>query len=147
MSKIIAPITETITLGQIGRASDRFSERCRTNAVSLPRDTVQLVLEDEGDALAQEMFEALRTRVERRSEMVIRHVKMDRTKTPRQMIEALGRTEYITEAVLATMPTEGKDEDDIYFFPLKRFVPVGEMPAELDARGLSGPLCSDSSQH
>jgi len=135
MTQIIAPIAE-ITAEQIGRLSDRFSERCRKNKVSLPKDTVQLVLEQEGGELAQEQFEALRKRVERRSEMIVRHFKVDRTKTREQMITALKRTPYVDAEVLATMPTDGKDEGDLYFFPGKRTIPALELAREFEYRGL-----------
>ena len=127
MEKTTAPI-EGITAGQIGRASDRFSERCRVNALSLPKDTVQVVLKDEGDALAEEMFKVFRTRVERRAKMVVRHFKVDRTKTREQMLVALDRKEWcVDREVLATMPTDGPEEGDLYFFPLERDTPVGEI--------------------
>ena len=117
MNKIIAPITETenVTDEQLGRASDRFKTHCRKNAVSLPKDTVQLILEDEGKELAQEMFEVFRVRVERRSEMIVRHFKVDRTRTRERIVTALNRKEYVNSGVLATMPTEGVEEGDLYF--------------------------------
>jgi hypothetical protein len=140
MSKNIAPIkdkeAEVITAGQIGRAADRFSERCRVNASSLPKDISQIVLEDEGDALAQEMFEAFRLRVERRSDLIIRHFKIDRSKTLEQMITALGRKEHIDKEVLSTMLFGGPDEGDLYFFPGKRFISVAELAGEFECRSL-----------
>jgi hypothetical protein len=109
MTNPIAPIAtvETITTEQLGRASDRFIARCRKNAVSLSKDASQQVLEEEGDALAQEMFEALRKRVERRSKMIVRHVTVNRGLTPEQIIAATGRKQYVTAAVLQTMPRQG----------------------------------------
>lgn len=138
MNKNIAPIAEVqpITSEQIGRASDRFQTRCRKHAVSLPKKIVQEVLEHEGDVLSQEMFEVFRNRVERRSEMIVRHVKVDRTRTREEMIKALGRKEYIDKGVLATMPTEGKNEEDVLFFPGKRFIPVAKLALEYELRGL-----------
>lgn len=61
-----ARTVETITDRQIQRASEFFLHRCRANAALLPREIVRDVLEEEGDALAQGMFEALRVRVARR---------------------------------------------------------------------------------
>jgi hypothetical protein len=136
MSKNIAPIEETITAGQIGRAADRFSERCRVNALSLPRNYVQVVLEDEGDALAQEMFKMFRTRVEVWSEMIVRHFKIDRSKTPEQMIAVMGKKVYVDKKVLETMPLDGPDKGDLFFFPGKRFIPIAELAGEYERRGL-----------
>jgi len=62
-TKAIAPI-EGMTTAQAGRAADRFLEKCRKEGKKLPKDKVQIVLEEEGDELAQEMFEAVCRRVE-----------------------------------------------------------------------------------
>ena len=135
MSKNIATV-EPMSAGQAIRISERFQVYCRKEGVVLPFNTVQAVLDEEMDALISEIFQPLRTRVERRSEMIVRHFKLDRTKTLEQMIEALGHNKYVDAKVLATMPTDGPDEGDMIFFPLKRFVPVAEYSAELELRGL-----------
>ncbi len=64
-SKTIAPI-ECMTMAQAGRAADRFSDKCRKDGIILPKDQVQIVLEEEGDEVAEEMFGVLRKRVEAR---------------------------------------------------------------------------------
>lgn len=116
MSKNIAPITESITAGQIGRAAERFSERCRVNASALPKGTAQVVLEDEGDALAQEMFEVFRARVERRSNIIVRRVKVNRTRSPQETLNATARKQYTDRDVVDSMPKGEGDEVDVYFF-------------------------------
>jgi len=93
-------------------------------------------LHEEGDALAEEHFIALRTRVERRAEMIVRHFKVDRTRTREEMIKALGRKEYVNADVLATMPIDGPDEGDLFFFPLKHDTPVAEIPQAFESHGL-----------
>lgn len=140
MDKTIAPIEEVITSAQVGRASDRFAERCRKNASSLPKDTVQQVLEEEGDQLAQDMFEAFRNHVERRSNMIMRHVTVARSRSsPKQVIDAARRKQYIDEAVLETMPGKGEgiEEVDVYFFNLGRYVSVDELDREYESRGFT----------
>jgi hypothetical protein len=138
MSTNIAPIVEVelISAGQIGRASDRFSERCRTNASSLPRDMVQAVLEDEGDQLAQEMFQTLRARVERRLNMIVRKVTVDRNRTPEEVLKATGRKQYVTDSVVSAMPKGEGDEVEVYFFKLGRFVSDADLDKEYELRGL-----------
>src|SRR3989344_7785496 len=119
MNNIIAPIAvEVITAGQIGRASDRFSERCRTNAVSLPKDIVQEVLEHEGDQIAQEMFEALRSHVERRASMIVRRVTVDRTITSQQALDATGRKQYTDQGIVDEAAVIGGKvaDEDLYIF-------------------------------
>ena len=143
MDKTIAPIAavETITTEQLGRASDRFIARCRKNAASLPKDASQQVLEDEGDALAQEMFEVFHRRVERRSKTIVRRVTVNRDQTPEQMINATGRKQYVTAAVLSTMPRQGTgtEEVELYFFNPGRHLTIDEQEQELAAYGLVPP--------
>ena len=62
-TKTIAPIAEGMTTAQAGRASDRFLDKCRKEGKIFPKDTVQIVLEQEGDEVAQEMFDVIRRRV------------------------------------------------------------------------------------
>ncbi len=69
---------------------------------------------------------------------IIRHVRVDRTCTPRQALNATGRTQYVDKDVLATMPlnAEHGDEVDVYFVPTKRYVLAKEVPAFLAQYGL-----------
>jgi len=138
MSENIAPIVEVevITAGQIGRASDRFSERCRVNASSLPKDTVQVVLEDEGDALAQEMFEVFRTRIERRANTIVRRVKVNRNRTPQQALDATGWKQYTDAAVVAGMPRGAGEEAEVFFFKVGRYVSDVDLEKEYTLCGL-----------
>ena len=136
MENSIATI-ETITKGQAGRIADRFMEHCYKNPASLPKDAVQQVLEDEGDQLTQEMFEALRKRVEACSGMIVRHAKVNRKQSPVQVIDATGRVKYVNDDVLANMPGEGAEEVDMYFFKLGKYVAVDELDREYERRGLT----------
>ena len=69
---------------------------------------------------------------------VIRRVKVDRNRTPQEVVDATGRTRYLNlnEDVLATMPLGEGDEVDVYFVPTNRFVSVQEVPAFLARYGL-----------
>lgn len=140
MTTAIDPIvdTETITSGQLGKMNDSFTALCRKNAVSLPKDATQLVLEYEGDQLAQEMFEALRKRVKRRSGMIIRRVTVNRDQTPKELVDATGRVQYIDSKVLNTMSSQGAgtEEVDLYFFNVRRYISIDEQEKELAAMGL-----------
>src|SRR3989344_4353986 len=140
MSKIIAPIDE-ISKEQIGRASDRFAERCRKNGVSLPKSIVQQVLEEEGSLLAQDMFEALRVRVERRANMITRHVHVDRTRTPQEVLDATGRAQYTDRKVVDAMPKgEGNEVEVVFFKPdlsqRNGFISDDDLEKESESRGL-----------
>jgi len=66
-----------------------------------------------------------------------REVKVDRTKTAVQVIDATGRVkECIDEEVLAEMPLEGRGEDTVEFFEINHdFTPDG-LDREYEARDL-----------
>ena len=135
----VAPITvDLITTEQLGRASDRFIARCRKNAASLPKDLSQQVLENEGDELAQEMFEALRKRVERRSKTIVRRTIVNRDQMPEQMVNATGRKQYVSAETIKTIPRQGTgtEEVELYFFNPGRGLTIDEQEQELAAYGL-----------
>ncbi len=125
---------EPITQGQVRRIFNRFEVKCLRGF--LAKKPTQEVLEEEGDALVQDMFVLLRARVERRSNMIVRHFKVDRTKSRQEMLDATGRTQYVDKNVLATMPVDGPEEGDLYFFPVKRYLPFEEADKEFDSRCL-----------
>lgn len=68
--------------------------------------------------------------------MLVRPFKLNRTKTRTWMIHALGRVEYVDYDILATMPTDGPNEGEMYFFLLKKFTPVSKLSSEFTKRGL-----------
>src|SRR3989344_698360 len=117
--------------------NDNLTARCRKHEKKLPSDIVQDVLKKEGNKLAEERFNALRARVERNAKVIVRHFKVDRTKTPEQLLAALGRKEsHVDREVLATMPTDGPEEGDLFFFPLKCNTPVTKIERVFEERGL-----------
>jgi hypothetical protein len=77
-----------------------------------------------------------RRHVEKFSEVIVRHFKVDRTKTPRKLIDASGRVQYVDQNVLATMPTDGPEEGDLVFFPVKSFSDFRDVPALFESRVL-----------
>jgi hypothetical protein len=42
---------------------------------------------------------------------------------------------HIDQEVLATMPMDGPEEGDLFFFPLEKNTPVADIPQVLDERG------------
>lgn len=133
MTKVVTPseAQQGITAGQAGKMGETLAARCRKNSSSLPSNIVQDVLHEEGDELAEEHFVALRTRVERRMNMIVRRVTVNRASTPDQVIDATGRIRgYIEPDVLATMPGLGGEIEvvEACFFDLD----YNPMPEELD---------------
>lgn len=77
------------------------------------------------------------SRVEPVGDMIVRHVKdIDRTLTPQQVLDATGRKQYTNPNVVANMPREGRTEDDLFYFPLKRFTSPQKVAEALELRGL-----------
>ncbi len=54
--------------------------------------------------------------VDTESNMIIRRVKADRTKSPQEALDATGRWQYTDAAVVAEMPKGESDEGEVYFF-------------------------------
>ena len=123
-----------MTDGQIENAVDKLRAAMRKHRTRIASEVAQHVLGVEN--LGMEMFEVFYTRAEAISGIIIRRVKVDRTRTPQEVIDATGRTQYVDKNVLATMPQGEGDEVDVYFVPTKRFVPVEDVPAFLAQYGL-----------
>ena len=126
--------TQSITNGQIGQINDRLATKLRESG--LPSEDVQKVLKMPGNAAIDEMTAVFRKHVEAQNDIIVRHVRVDRTRTPMEVINATGRNKYLDDEVVATMPKGKGDEVDVYFIPTKRFVPVKEVPAFLAQYGL-----------
>ena len=126
--------TQSITNGQIGQINDRLATKLRES--SLPSEEVQKVLKMPGNVAIDEMVAVFRKHVEAQSEIIVRRVRVNRTRTPVEVINATGRNKYLNDDVVATMPQGEGDEVDVYFIPIKRLVPVKEVPAFLAQYGL-----------
>lgn len=133
MTQVMTP--SSITAGQIGKIQDLLGAGLRKSG--LQSEPTQEVIETQGDLLVVELVAAVRRRVEAVSKMITRPFKVDRTKTPAELLVACKRTPwYIDEKVLALMPMDGPEEGELVFFPLERYVSVVEIPGVLDTHGL-----------
>ena len=137
MSTNIAPITETVTKEQLGRAADRFISKSFKNASTMPKDIVQKVLDEEVNELAQEMYEVLRTRVERRAKkLIVRRVTVNRDRKPTKAMFATKRIQYVDDSVIMTMPKGEGVEVDVYFFDLDYDPTADQLDREMELRSL-----------
>ncbi|MEK7579848.1 MAG: hypothetical protein AAB469_01495 [Patescibacteria group bacterium] len=73
--------------------------------------------------------------------LIVRYVKVDRTKTPEQMLEATGRRQYTDADVVKAMPRGDGDEGEVFFFKLDLSSRGGhisndDMEKEYELRGL-----------
>lgn len=133
MAKSMSP-SNPISVGKAAKFIDVAVAALRKSG--LPSEPTQRVLEAQGVALANEFVASVRTRVEAISDMIVRHVKVDRTRTPQAVLDATKRRQYTSDASVQCMPTDGRDEDDVYFFKVSRFISDDELEKELALRGL-----------
>lgn len=125
----------TTTTSQINKAVANYRAMLEKHAHEFPQEAVQVVLGQ--SELAREQLAVFRRRVEIVSKMIVRPFKVDRTKTPAELLKACNRVPWcIDEAVLETMPTDGPEEGDLAFFPLEKNTLVADIPRVLDEHGL-----------
>jgi hypothetical protein len=136
MTQVVSPSAiNSITAKQIGNVCDLLTAALRKSG--LQSEAVQLVFKQQGDLLITETIATIRKRVEAVSTVIVRQAKVDRTRTPRKVVDATDRqAEYIDRDVLATMPQGEGDEVDVYFLPIKCDMPTNEIPALLAQSGL-----------
>ncbi len=133
MAQVVTP-SKPVTEGQIGKLQELLGARLRKSG--LQSEPVQQVLANQGDAIADEMVAAIRRRVEAASDMIVRHVKVNRSRTPKEVLKATGRAQYVTDSVVKAMPRGEGDEADVHFFKLGRYVNDADLAKEYELRGL-----------
>lgn len=126
--------TSGMTNPQIDRACELFRAKLTKHATELPSDAVQQAFGD--PELPKEWLTSLRTRVEAISELIVRHVRKDPSRTNKQVIDSTGRTQHVNKDALATMPRCEGEEEDIYFFPVKRTARLAEVAAAFNRHNL-----------
>src|SRR3989338_2021273 len=116
MAKTVTPsvVDTQMTDGQIDKAGELFRSILKRYRAELPTEAVQQVLGS--NEVWPELLTVFRRRVDALSKMIVRRVKVDRTRTYQQAIDATGRTHYINADVLATMPKGEGEEKDVFFF-------------------------------
>jgi len=71
------------------------------------------------------------------SGMITRRAKVDPGRTPEQVLNALGRRQYVDREVVKTMPRGQGAEGDVLFFCAHRsFISDDDLEAEFESRGL-----------
>ena len=125
---------DPITVGQAGKLYDVFvAALCKSG---LPKEPSQQVIEHHGVQVVDEMVAVFRKHVEAISNTIVRHVSVNRSRTPQKALDATGRKQYTNESVVATMPQGKGDEADVDFFKLDRYVSDADLDKEYELRGL-----------
>lgn len=133
MTKVMTP--EPITEGQIGKINELLAAKLRKHKNELPSEIVQKAMGM--PELAEELFQAIQKRVEALSDMIVRTVKVDRSRSAKQAIDATGRKQYLNDAVVAEMPMATGEEVEVFFFKLGRQVSNADLEKEYELRGLT----------
>lgn len=114
MSIMIPSAIETISPGQIGKIQEDLGAALRKSG--FPRDPVQQVIETQSVVLNAEIVAVIRRHVDAVSNVIVHRVKVDRSRTPQQALDATGRKQYTDPAVVETMPRGEGEEVDLYYF-------------------------------
>ncbi len=116
MTKIMTPSAEfrVTTARQVDKAVANYRALLEKHSPEFNSEAVQEVL---GQAeLAGEQFAVFRRRVEAVSNMIVRRVKVNRSRTPQQMLDATGRRQYTDRKVVDAMPRGDGEEVEVCFF-------------------------------
>lgn len=132
MTKVVTP--STITESQIGKVVELISAKLRKSG--LPKEAVQHVLKTQGGELAEEFLARFCGCVELQSDWITRAVTVDRTRSPQQVLDGIGRKQTGKRDVVATMPKGTGDTVKVVFFPLSCCASDDQVESELAKRGL-----------
>ena len=134
MTQVVSPSVNSITQKQIGKVCDLLTAALRKSG--LQSEPSQLVIEQQGGPLVAEMVATFRKRVEAVSNMIVRHAKVNRSRTPEKMLDATSRKQYTDRKVVSAMPLGEGDEADVFFFNLGRYISDADLEKEYELRGL-----------
>ena len=141
MTTIMTPSvgSKTTTTGQIDKAVADYRALLEKHAGEFDTEAVQTVLGQ--SEFAGEQLAIFRRRVEMISNMIIRRIRVNRSLTPQQALDATGRKQYTDRDVVNSMPHGEGDEAEVVFFKLdlsKRggYISDNDLEKEFELRGL-----------
>ena len=126
--------TSGMTDGQIDRACEIFRAKLTKHRNELPTDAVQQAFGDPN--LSKEWLLSLRSRADAISDMIVRRVTVDGTRTPQAAIDATGRNKYVERDSIKCMPDSASGEMDVHFFKVDRWSRDADLEKEYELRGL-----------
>jgi hypothetical protein len=125
------------TEDQLGHILEMWKRRLKNRR--LTREEGQLIITDGGlylpvmDQAADVLVDRVRTNL---TNTVIRIVKVNRNRTPQEVLDATKRNQYTDKAIVKTMPKGEGDEVEVTFFKLGRYISDADLAKEYEARGL-----------
>lgn len=126
--------SKPVTEGQIGKLNEKLTARLLKHKAEIPSDIFQEILGDE--TLMDEFHAAVRKRVERMSNRVVRTVTVNRTRSAREALKATGRTLYATDSVVDAMPQGIGEIMEVVFFKRDRYLSDDELEKEYEVENL-----------
>ena len=130
-----------MTEGQIGKVCEMIAAALRKGRKNFRSNAVQNVIENHGSKLQEEMTKATTTVFENiatwASNIITRIVKVNRSRSPKDMVKALSRSEYTISSVVKTIPKGEGEGVTVEFFKLDRWMRDNDLALEYEKRGLT----------
>ena len=114
MAETMLASTDTMTNGQVDDLANKVRDAARKHRDELGREAVQEVLRSPN--IGMWLFAEFRKRVEQISAYIVHLVDVNRTRTPKEALEACGRKLYVTDSVVETMPRGTGDRAKLVYF-------------------------------
>ncbi len=114
MERTVTP--SGISQGQIGKIQELLGAGLRKSGLS--GEPVQQIIEHQGDALVRELVAVVCKRVEAVSNLIVRRVRVNRSRNPQQALDATGRRQFTDKDVVRAMPRGTGEEGETFFFQL-----------------------------
>jgi len=133
MEKTMTP-SQTITDGQIDKAGELFRSILKRHRAKMSSGAVQWVLGSNMVWLA--VFEVFQGFVDAFSNIIIRRVPVNRSRTPQAMLDATSRIQDVTDYLLRTMPVGEGEEVEVVFFNPGRSINNKDLELQYEARDL-----------
>ena len=133
MKKIMTPLSE-MTRSQIDKAVANYRALLEKHTGEFDIEAVQRVLGQ--SQLADEQLTVLRRQVEAISNLIVRHVTVNRKRSPMEALDATGRKQYTDNSVVVGMPRGEGKETDVFFFKFDRYVSDNDLEKEYELRNL-----------
>lgn len=137
MTKIMtaSPMTD----GQIDNVVDKLRAALRKHRGEISTEVAQSVLGT--DNLGMVLYSPFRQLAEMASNVIIRHVTVNRNRTAEAALAATGHKQYNTDVVVATMPNgEGEEIKVVFFKPdlsdKNGWISNDDLEVEFERRGL-----------
>jgi hypothetical protein len=128
-----------MTDGQIKNVVDKLRDAMRTHRHLITMEAAQKILGTKN--LGMRMFASFRECAEEVPDLIIRKVKVNRSRSPQEVIEATGRVQYTDRNVVDSMPKGVGDEVEVVFFKpdlsnRNGFISDDDLQNEYELRGL-----------